>query len=98
MTLITNIAEAIKSKKTEEEIDIIIQNFIDEHDISSSKEEWKIANYVDLRRWAYPDTNILNDAMVKINSGIELIETEGQQQLEQYYKDCLEVKQRFPKS
>ena len=58
---------------------------------------WRIANYAQLRKWAYPDTSEYNDAQVKINSGITALEEEGEEQLEDYVNDCLAVKTRFPK-
>lgn len=97
MTLITNIAEAIKANKTDDELNIIIQDFITEWSLLQTVEEWRSMNYSELRRWAYPDSTILNDAMVKINSGDESLAEEGRMQAEQYYQDCLQVKQRFLK-
>ena len=58
---------------------------------------WRQENYKDLRRWAYPEITIFNDAMVKINSGDSTMIAEGNVQLSQYYNDCLAVKTKFPK-
>lgn len=98
MTLITNIAEAIKAQKTDEELNIIIQDFINEWSEEMTVEEWRLANYSDLRRWAYPDYTIYLDAIVKINCNIQDIQLNGQEQLDQYYQDCMAVKERFPKN
>lgn len=95
MILITNIAEAIISKKTDEELLPIIQEFIGE---GNSVAEWRLANYSELRRWAYPEYSIYLDAQVKMNSTEESIQKEGQDQLQTYYQNCIAVKQRFPKS
>lgn len=61
-------------------------------------EEWRIANYVFLRKLSYPDfKGEFLDGMVKISKGTSSQQPKGQAQLEQYYADCLAVKQRFPK-
>ncbi|HLD91606.1 MAG TPA: hypothetical protein VI911_11465 [Patescibacteria group bacterium] len=53
--------------------------------------------YIDLRRKAYPEIESYLDAMVKINSGDEILIAEGQQQLADYYTACLAVKSLYPK-
>lgn len=97
MTLITHIAEAIKAKASDEELNQIILDFITEHSLSPTVEEWRTLNYSELRRWAYPDITEKIDAEVKIHSEETNLQEEGQQQLELYYQDCLSVKERFPK-
>jgi hypothetical protein len=58
---------------------------------------YRIANYYWLREKFYPSSVELNDAQIKINSGITALEEEGEEQLEDYVNDCLAVKTRFPK-
>jgi len=86
------------------ETDTILNNFIEDfinNKFYSGTEvlvsEWRIASYTILRKWAYPDITIYNDAQVKINSGITALEEEGEEQLDDYVTDCLAVKTRFPK-
>lgn len=93
MTLITDIAKAIKAGATDEELNQVIAEFIgsaNESDIMT----WRKTHYLELRGWAYPDPRIRFDADVKIANG----ETEeGQAQLNAYYSGCWSVKQRFLK-
>ncbi len=78
----------------------VIQDFIDGkyfYDTPITVEQWRLNNYSELRQWAYPKPSELNDAQVKINSGISELVTEGEQQMEDYVNDCLNIKTRFPK-
>ena len=94
MILITDIANAIKAFKTDEELSAIIQEFIGEE---NSVQKWKEDNFSDLRRWSYPDILVYVDAQVKLYSLDHTSKTEGQTQLNKYLSDCLAVKQKYPK-
>ncbi len=81
-TLITDIAKNINEPDTD--LNIVIQAFLDGsyyYGPLTTVAAWRIANYSDLRRWAYPDIVEYNAAQVKLNSGIETTKTEGQDQL-----------------
>lgn len=54
--------------------------------------------YEQLRKQAYPDITEFCDAMVKINSGDEALQSAGQEQLSAYVQTCLQVKTKYPKS
>ena len=98
-TLISDIAKNINESDTD--LNDIIQDFLDDgkyvYDTTYTVSTWRIAFYDKLRKWAYPDITIYNDAQVKINSGITALEEEGEEQLEDYVNNCLAVKTRFPK-
>ena len=64
---------------------------------STTVQQWRLNNYKQLRRWAYPKVAEYNDAQVKLNSGIPELEQQGQEQLDQYIQDCLDIKIKFPK-
>ena len=98
MTLITDIANNIY--ESDEDLNILVASHISGEfycgdDITV--EQWRINNYEDLRRWAYPNQTDFNDAQVKINSGINALQLEGQIQLESYVQNCIMIKKRFPK-
>jgi hypothetical protein len=93
MTYETDIYYAIKSPN----IDSVIQSFLERNNIQSTVLEWRLMNYTKLRKWDYPEYVEYLDAIVKLNSTILSIKTEGQAQLDQYIADCLNVKIRFPK-
>jgi hypothetical protein len=96
MVLITDIAQAIITGSTNSELNSLIGLFIDSED-QTVINDWRIANYIDLRRWNYLPTTVYNDAQVKINSGDSSVREEGTIQLSNYYSNCLTVKARFPK-
>lgn len=54
--------------------------------------------YYEKRASNYPNFHEYLDAMVKINSGDETLNTQGQIQLNNYYQLCLEVKNNYPKT
>lgn len=95
-TTIANVAKAIKNKQNDDDINSVIQKHINDFKLSISIEQWKVNNYSDLRRWAYPSFEEYLDAMVKISAGGET-KTEGESQLNDYYTKCISVKERFPK-
>lgn len=77
-------------KETNTEIDKKINDFFfGQIDVPT----WKLENYAFLRRFFYPNIYEYVDAMVKINTG----DKNGQDQLSNYFKRCMEVKNRFPK-
>lgn len=85
MTLITHIAEAIKDGVSDNDLDVIIQEFIGpDGDVPA----WRIERYADLRRWAYPPMEDYLDAEVKGDA----------EQKADYVAACLSVKERFPKT
>jgi len=61
-------------------------------------EQWKLDNYALLRFHEYPQYTEYVDSLVKCSSTNPEIQQAGQQQLDSYYKNCLAVKQRFPKN
>jgi len=89
-TLITDIAKAI------DETDVVLNALIALH-ISPDTDTaaWRIVNYEDLRRWAYPDHLLFNDALVQIDNSLV---TEGEAQRDAYYDACWAVRLRFPSS
>jgi len=98
MSDIAKIADNIN--ESDSELNTIIQDFLNGifyPGASTTVADWRITNYANLRKWAYPDITIYNDAQVKINSGITALEEEGAEQLEDYVNECLAVKTRFPK-
>lgn len=54
-------------------------------------------NYAQLRKKAYPDMSDLCDALVKLNSNDDCLKAEGQDQLDTYVQNCLNVKTKYPK-
>jgi hypothetical protein len=93
MTYETDIYYAIKSQN----IDSVIQDFIDTANEQLTVDQWKLDNYAKLRKWDYPEYAEYLDAIVKLNSTDLSIRAEGQVQLDKYIADCLNVKIRFPK-
>ena len=59
--------------------------------------QWRIDNYRYLRKMWYPKIEEYTDAQVKLNSGIPELIQQGQEQLNKYIQDCLDIKTRFPK-
>lgn len=82
---------------TDEDLNKIIESYIDQEMLGVTAFEFRLSHYYDLRSCAYPDSRERDDAMVKISSSDETIQAEGQAQLDKYYADCLAVKARFPK-
>jgi len=64
---------------------------------STTASQWRLENYIILRKLSYPDPMQKNDAEVKIGSGIPALVSEGEIQLAAYIQDCLNTKTRFPK-
>jgi hypothetical protein len=93
--LITDIAENIQ--EPDDQLNAIISTYLFDSGIEQTIEQWRIENYSDLRRWAYPGKEIYLDAQVKLSSPDPMLQAEGQAQLDQYFADCLAVKKRFPK-
>ncbi len=92
------IAENIQASDTV--LETVIQEFMDGRDYFGpvqTVDQWRVANYVILRKLAYPNLAEKADAEVKLKSGDPDLVTEGTAQLAQYYVDCLAVKARFPK-
>lgn len=96
-TLQSKIPEAINSNVTDTELNNIIEQYLTDNNINKTVSEWRIENYKQLRAWAYPPTEQLNDAKVKLDSGDSTLESEGQIQYDNYVQACLDVKSRFPK-
>lgn len=92
-----DIAEAVKSGDIDSVVNYKIQAYLNNYEINQTVPQWRVENYKQLRSWAYPDPAELNDAQIKINSDIDELATEGQQQLDTYVSNCLDVKTRFPK-
>ena len=96
-TLQSDIPRAIQNRASDSQLDTIIKEYLAVWNISKTVSEWRIENYAQLRRWAYPPMAELNDAQAKLNSGITELENEGQNQLDSYVQKCLDIKARFPK-
>ena len=82
--LMTDIAHKINSSDIE--LNTIIQQFINDHGLVQTVEEWRIANYYDLRRWAYPPIGDSIGAL--LTGGTELADLKIATNV---------VKSRFPK-
>lgn len=54
-------------------------------------------DYRSKRASAYPDFREYLDAVVKINSEDEELAADGKTQLQTYYKQCLDIKKKYPK-
>ena len=53
-TLITDIAASVQAGDDDTALDAVIQQYITDWGLTETVAEWRIANYVDLRRWGYP--------------------------------------------
>ena len=98
--LITGIYDVIKNGGDDQAVDQAINDYLSGDYYkgqATTVAQWRVDNYAQLRRWAYPPLAEYNDAQTKINSGVSSLETEGQQQLASYVSACLDVKTRFPK-
>ena len=96
MVLITDIARLIKNGKDDSVINNKISRLINSNNAGDIN-NWRLANYKDLRRWAYPDVADYVDAQVKLLSGDSLLIAKGQAELDLYVQQALSVKTRFPK-
>lgn len=94
--LITDIAQSVKNGDSESTLNEIIQAYIDLYETESTVKQWRIDNYIQLRRWAYPPIEDYVDAQVKIAQKGSL-ELEGKSQLNSYTGACYSVKLRFPR-
>jgi len=92
---ITDIADNIH--QDDEQLNDIISTYLFSQGIESTVSQWRLDNYIDLRRWAYPDKEDYLDGIVKLSSSDETVQTEGQEQIDTYTTACLAVKARFPK-
>lgn len=82
-------------KLIDSEIDAIIDNaFLGGVDV----EKWKIDNYAYIRKFFYPKREMYLDGLAKSLSDDEITKDEGNEQIKEYSRICLEVKKRFPKS
>lgn len=54
-------------------------------------------SYEEKRAEEYPPYQDYLDAVVKINSGDDKLAADGQQQLQEYYNACLNIKNKYPK-
>jgi hypothetical protein len=98
MLYIEKIYAAVKAKHSQEEIDQSIAEAITESSDDTTVEQWKLDNYQLIREWAYPTYIEYIDAQVKINSKDLVLVSEGTEQLNRYYEDCLKVKDTYKKS
>ena len=96
-TLQSDIPKAIQNGVLDTQLNAIIAEYLAVWNINKTVSEWRLENYAQLRRWAYPPMAEFNDAQAKLNSGITELESEGQNQLDNYVQKCLDVKARFPK-
>jgi len=93
-TFHSDIPKAIRNGATDDELNDVIQDYLGP---DGDVQQWRVDNYIQLRAWAYLPIAEYNDAQVKLNSADSEIQSEGQQQLENYVANCLQVKSRFPK-
>lgn len=96
-TIHSDIPKAIHAGAGDADLNDVIQAYLDDNNVDKTVDQWRVENYKQLRRWAYPRMEELNDAQAKRNSGVDELENEGQQQLDDYVSACLDVKTRFPK-
>lgn len=97
MIYIKQIAQSVIKGDDDTALNIIIQGHIDSFNIQTTVAQWRLDNYSELRRWAYPNPVDLSDSVIKMESGDPTLVTEGEAQRAQYVSDCLNVKTRFPK-
>lgn len=98
MTLHSDIPRAIQNDATDSELNNVISSYLSDHSISKTVSQWRIENYAQLRKWAYPNIMEFIDAQVLINSSKSDFIEKGKQQLQSYIQACLDVKDRFPKA
>jgi hypothetical protein len=96
MTLITNIARALRNGKDDTVANERIASFI-KSDNPDDILAWRLANYKELRRWSYPPPEDYLDAQVKLLSGDSTLVAKGQTELDTYVQQALATKTRFPK-
>ena len=65
---------------------------------SGDTEQWKEDHASELRSMEYPPLTELADAMAKLYSGDRDLEKEGLDQLKEYSKKCLDIKNKWRKS
>lgn len=94
----SNVYAVVKGNAPDEVVDSTIAQFLTSWNIPGTVQEWKIENYAQLREWAYPSSTEFNDAFVKTRSGDPDLVAEGEIQMDKYVKDCMAVKERFPKN
>jgi hypothetical protein len=93
-TLQTHIADAIKAKEDDTVVNILIQQHIDDFNLTVSVTQWRLDNYSQLRGWTYPSQFDYLDAKVKQT---KVDKKEGEDQEIEYLAKCIAVKERFPK-
>lgn len=77
--------------ETDAQIDEILQRF---YFGKVEPGEWKKNNYAYIRKFFYPDFASYIDSQAKIANG----DPGGQDELNSYYSQCIDVKKRFPKA
>jgi hypothetical protein len=95
MTYITDVADAVVA--SDAALDLVIEAYLAGRGSGVTAEAWRLENYAQLRAWAYPAQTDYLDAVVKINSGDQVLAGRGWTELGAYYQACLAVKRRFPK-
>ncbi|MFZ5760937.1 MAG: hypothetical protein ACOY32_15075 [Thermodesulfobacteriota bacterium] len=63
-TLITDITASVMAGDDDTTLDAVIQQFITDWGLTETVAEWRLANYADLRRWAYPPVSEYFDELV----------------------------------
>jgi len=96
-TLHSDIPKTINNNANDSKLNDTIESYLTDNNINKTVDQWRIDNYAQLRKWAYPKPEELNDAEIKLNSGDTSLEDEGQNQKDDYIQKCLDVKSRFPK-
>jgi hypothetical protein len=90
-----DIKAAIQRGDPDEHVDILIRYYMEDHGEKLSLSEFKKKMYHKLRRFAYPPLEDYIDAQVHMN--ILGSESKGREQMREYIRKCLEVKERFRK-
>lgn len=92
---VKEVAKAVKAGLTDPQVDEVIRAHLDSLGYKAKTvAEWRVENYKELRRWAYPDIANYLDAQVKVRRGVYAA---GKKQEDVYLDACWAVKERFPK-
>lgn len=52
---LNDVYQSVKDGDDDTELNIVIQQFLTDQGLSDTVSQWRLANYKDLRKWAYPD-------------------------------------------
>jgi hypothetical protein len=78
--LITDIAASVQDGDDDTALDAVIQQYITDWGLIETVAEWRIANYEDLRRWAYPSPEMMaaaeNNLVLAAENNLQIIEAD----------------------